>query len=324
MTEQELEFYNMLQATKIPVDYFYNASYEYRYFFRSLLQKIDSSIKFKNLPKSWPNDFFMLCLWARGYVAVFQSMRFGDTDANNIAFQPCTNGGGPLDFYYQPTQLMISNPYYTKSLKVGSECEMIKLTPDAFWKGGTLDIIDFYSRKLSELSKGIDQGLINSKLPMILSANNEAQSETLKAVYDRVQQGQPLVITKEDNDGGEIIPSKEPFQVWQNDFRITYVVSQMLDDYLKIMDEFYMEIGLPTQLDKASHVLNQEADFQAKQSQARIETWKTTLKESLEKVNDLFGTNIEIEEEKENDSISNLSQSEINDSRNGKLLKLAK
>lgn len=321
MTDQE--FYNMMQNTQIPVDYFYNTTYEYRYFFRSLLHKIDSSIKFKNLPKSWPNDFLMLCLWARGYVACFKSIRFGDPDANDLAFQPCTNGGGPLDFYYQPTQMMISNPYFTKALKVGSECEVIKITPDAFWKGGTFDIIDFYAKKLSELSKGIDQGLINSKIPMILSAQNEAQSETLKAVYDRVQQGQPLVIMKEENDDGEIIPTKEPFQVWQNDFKVTYVVSQMLDDYLKIMDEFYMEIGLPTQLDKASHVLNAEADFQAKQSQARIETWKTTLKESLTKVNDLFGTNIELEEEEQNDKISYIGESENNDSRSGKLFKRA-
>ena len=283
-------FKQMLDTLMVPSTYRKKFTLEYLYWFRSLLHKIDSSLIFKGIPDNWDNDFFMLCLWIRGYVAIFDTARWG------ISFQPCCVGG-PFDFYYQPTVAQVTNPYYAKRLVIGKDCEMLKITPDAYWRGGILDIIDYYATKLAEISKGIDVGLINAKMPLIVSASNEAQQAMVKKIYDKVQQGESLVVWNDSNSHDEIITSKEPFEIWNNDFKSTYIVPQLLEDMQSLLDSFYMEIGLPVAdtEEKRAHLLQTEVDYTAAQSQARISCWVETINECLRKINNHFGLSMEVE-----------------------------
>ncbi|MBO7527428.1 MAG: hypothetical protein J6T74_05960 [Clostridia bacterium] len=300
LTEENI---NLLESLHVPNTYWKNKTLEYNYWFRSLLHKIDSSIIFKGLPVGWNEDFFHFCLWCLGYVAVFKTerkdlLKFGE---NGIVFQPCTVSG--RNFYYQPVKCSIANPYYEGVLTIGKQCEVLKLTPDCFVRRGCLDIIDYYATKLAELSKSIDMGIINAKIPMILSAKNEAQANTLKKIYDKVQAGETLVIYKNlESDDGEVIPSKDPFETWNQDFKQTYIVGQMLDDMQKILDSFYTEIGLPVAIEKKERLVTSEADFASAQSQARLSCWVETLKESLEIINKHFNTSIEVEYARTNDT----------------------
>lgn len=282
-------FQKMLDTLMVPDTYRKKFTLEYMYWFRSLLQKIDSAIVFKGIPESWDNDFFMLCLWVRGYVAVFDSARYG------ISFQPCTVGG-PFDFYYQPTIAQVTNPYYSKRLVIGKDCEMLKIVPDAYWRGGVLDIIDYYATKLAEISKGVDVGLINAKMPVIIAAQNDAQQKMVKKIYDKVQQGESLVVYYDSASSDEIIPSKEPFESWTNEYQKTYIVPQLLEDMQSLLNSFYEEIGIPVAdtEEKRAHLLQSEVDFTAAQSQARISCWVETINECLRKINEHFGLNMEV------------------------------
>lgn len=281
---------NILESMKIPNTYWRERSYEYKYWFRSLLQKIDSCLIFKNLPKTWSQDFFLGCLWWLGFVGVFKSERFGDPESG-LTFQPGVPAG--FDFYYQPERFIVSNPKLTKEFTVHKDIEILKLTPDFC---GVVDIVDYYASKLAELSKGIDMGLINAKMPIILTANSQAQSSSLKAVYDKVQAGESLIIWKDQtNHFDEVIPRKDPFETWTNDYKSTYIVSELLENMKTILDSFYTEIGLPVAIEKSAHALDQEADFMAAQSQARIACWVQTLNESFDYIEDTFGLRLEVE-----------------------------
>lgn len=277
---------DVFERLAIPNTYFKNRTYEYRYWFRSLLHKLDSSLIFKGLPEDWPEDFFKIILWARGYLAVFKTERWG------ITFQPVSSLSG-YDFYYQPQKVAIANPYYNKILDLHKNVELLKMTPDFC---GILDIVDYYATKLAELSKGIDMSIINAKIPMVLVANDESQSQTLKAVYDSVQTGESLVVWKDKLSDGEIIPRKDPFQFWSNDYKATFILPELLEAMQTILDSFYMEIGLPTVMnDKKAHMLNQEADFQSAQSEARLACWVSNLEESFDRIERLFGLRLEVE-----------------------------
>lgn len=303
------------EAAKLP-NTWSNRSYEYRYWFRSLLQKIDSSVKIKNLPKEWPQDFFLFCLWSLGWVAVFRSERFGDTESG-LAFNPCTVNQY-RSFYYTPTECTVSNPLFTKTFKIHKDAELIKLTPDAYCGGfGCFDILDFYADKLAECSKGIKMGLINAKMPVVIGANNEAQAQKVKAIYDKIQCGETLITYGEKlNDfGDEVIPSATPFDSWLNDFAHTYIVDKLLADMKELMNQFYMEIGLPVPdtAGKKSHLLETEVDFTGAQSQARAQCWKNTLEESFKNIERTFHYRMEVElhaESLQNDSVGNGTVSE--------------
>lgn len=292
---------NILENLKVPNTYWKSNSKEYRYWFRSLLQKIDSSLIWNELPEGWSNDFFTFCLWTLGYVAVFKTNRSDLEKYGPVLFQPCTLSG--YDFYYQPTMACVANPSYQKNLTIGKDCEILKLTPDF---AGVLDIIDFYASRLAELSKGIMVGLINTKMPVILTASSDAQAETLKKIYDKVQNGESLVVYKDIEDANEIIPRKDPFESWMQDYKDTYVVHNLLEDMQMLLDSFYTEIGLPVAVEKKERLVTSEADFASAQSQARISCWAETIKESLEKINKMFGTNISVEvaHERETDNYS--------------------
>lgn len=291
---------NILESIKVPNTYWKGKTLTYLYWFRSLLHKIDSSLIFAGLPAEWNNDFFMICLWALGRVVVFKTDREDIADKYGaVTFQPCTLSG--YDWFYQPNKAIVSNPMYERGFTLGEDAELIKLTPDYM---GILDIIDYYASKLAEMSKGIDMGIINAKLPCILTAKNDAQAETLKKVYDKVQAGEPLVVYKELEDNGEIIPTKSAFEEWTQDFKKTYVVHNLLEDMQLILDSFYVEIGLPVAIEKKERLVTSEADFASAQSQARISCWLETLRESLVRVNKMFNINITCEvafNEREND-----------------------
>lgn len=286
---------NLLESIHVPNTYWKNRTVEYQYWFRSLLQKIDSSIIFNGVPDNWNDDFFHLCLWALGFVCVFKPTTVElAKNYGPVVFNPCTING--YDFYYSPKEAIVSNanlePAFTQTFTIGKDCELIKLTPDYF---GVFDIIDYYASKLAEISKGIDVGLINAKMPMILTAKNEAQAETLKKVYDKVQAGESLVIWKNEVDHDELMPVKDPFESFVNDYQKTYVVHNLLEDMTNILNSFYNEIGIPVAIEKKERLITSETDFSTAQSQARISTWIETLKESLVRVNRMFNISITAE-----------------------------
>ena len=300
---------DLLNGMQIPSTYYKEKSIAYRYWFRSLIHKIDSSIVFTNLPKGWSNDFFMFCLWCKGFVLVFKTDRkdlqqFGE---NGIVFNPCTLGG--YDFYYQPTYAIVANPHMPTKFEYKFEFEgkdkekaaLLKLTPDFL---GVLDIIDYYASKLAELSKGIDMSIINSKFGLIASASNEAQAATLKSVMDELQKGNPLVVYKDQlKESDEIMPRKEPFEIWIQELKKNYILTEQLQDMQTILNSFYTEIGLPVAIEKKERMITSEMDVASAQSQARIACWVETLRESLEIINEKFNLNIEVSYAREiNDS----------------------
>ena len=288
------DIYNsdILEKLGVPDTYFKNKTVEYKYWFRSLLQKIDSSLIFKGLPEDWPEDFFKFCLWARGYVAVFNTERWGTT------FQPASSISG-YDFYYQPRQVVISNPYYNKTHEIHKDAELIKLTPDFH---GVLDIIDHYATRLAELSKSVLMQFISAKCAMVMWPRTKAEAELLASIYDAIQSGQTYVAAKPPISNGELIPHKDAFGFWNQDFKQTYIAKDLLDNLQCVLDNFYMEIGLPTTLDKRSHTLNEEMNFQQAQSQARIACWVANLNESFERIERLFGLKLEVEYAQNNDT----------------------
>lgn len=255
------------------------------YWARSLMQKLESCLVFENIPDNWDKDFFKWCLWSFGYVAGFKTERFG------VTFNPATVSG--YNFYYQPTKCLVTNPILQKEFTLGKDAELIRLTPDY---RGILDVVVFYAKKLSELSKGIDVGAKNTKLPLAFMAQNPSQNVTLRMLYEQMQKLEPIVIYQQEDDNEEIMPVKDAFAEWHQDFKQTYIVTELLENLNSVLDDFYTEIGLPVSLDKKSHVLDSEAGFQRLQSQARLSCWLNCLTNSFERFNKMFGTNIAVHE----------------------------
>ena len=255
----------------------------FAYWIRALFQRATSVIDFE-LPEDWNGsvkDFFLYCLYRFGYVVIF------DYDVYGTIFQPCNLSG--YNFYYQPTNAIIANPRFKKSLDltIGKECELLKLTPDYV---GIWDVLEYYAERFSTLDDAINMSLINCKTPYILGAKNKTASSALKKILDLVNKGEPAVVFDEKlmNDPN----SKDtPFQLLEllHDPKSAYLTTDQLADFRTILDNFDAEIGIPClPYQKKERLVSDEATMRTYDGSARSLTWFNTLTASIDQIKKLY------------------------------------
>lgn len=255
---------------------------------RALFQRALSVIDI-SLPDDWStggiDDFFYYVLFTLGYVAIFQTPEYGTT------FQPCGLSG--YDFYYRPTNAIISNPALTASLdlKIGRDCAILKLTPD--WMG-IRDITQYYAEKLAYLDNAINMSLINNKYAFMLGAKNKGAGEALKKMLDLINEGQPAVIfdRKIADNAGE--GDSSPFQAWdQGNLKEKYLTTDQLNDFRTIMHNFDTEVGIPSlPAEKKERMITDEAAALTADATSRSKIWLKSINGSAKEVNEMFGLNI--------------------------------
>lgn len=301
----ELErFIGMLDHAYVPSRYLDGKDMEYRFWFRSLLMDLNSMLVFKNLPKSWPENFLKLNLFAIGYVSVFQSLRFGDPEMNHVAFQPCTLGG--YTFYYLPEYVQVTNPKFQKRMIIGKECEVLQLNEDYM---GIFSIVDYFAQKLANLSIALNMATANAKIPAVFTCATDRERLTIEAAYDDTQSGKPILVVRNPSRSQQVIPTKNLVEAVYSELRNSYIGTELLENIRTTLDMWYETIGYAVALDKNSHVLNEEADFQFSQSTTKVKTWTNMLNTGFDRINEMFGTSMEVEYACENMSSSNAEAS---------------
>ena len=271
----------------------YCNSITYAYWQRSLFQRAISTIDFKNLPDTWKasvRDFFYWCVFAYGYVGVFDRAEFG------LAFQPGALKG--FDFYYQPTEFIVANPKLkgtTGTFTIHKDCEIIKLTPDY---RGIWDIICYYAMLLSALDSGINMSIVNNKFAWLLGAKTKAAAESLKKALDKINSGEPAVILDSSLLLQQDPQSKE--EPWsfleRSNLKQSYLTTDQLMDRQTLLSAFDAEIGIKSlPYNKKERLVTAEAESREQDSTARLDVWKATLDSSLDLVNKMFNLNIKAE-----------------------------
>lgn len=283
----------------------------YRHWVRTLVQMAQSVIELKDLPESWvgaPKDFLWLCLFRLGYVAGWKDVKFGPM------FQPCGLTG--QNVFYQPTKATISNPAFvtTLELEIGTECEIIKLTPDYM---GIWDIICYYAERLSTLDTAINMSIVNNKIPFVMGAKSKPMAKLIQKIMDKVNRGEPLVVYDDvfsEGNSKQIKSSDNPFAVFDREhLKNSYITSDQLKDAQTILNSFCNAVGIPTvPYQKMERMVNEEAQSQKIASSSRLAIWIDCLTDGFDKFNKLAGTNIKVVKrfEMEEDESNELSESD--------------
>lgn len=260
----------------------------FRLWQRALFQRACSTLIIK-MPEIWqPNkDLLYWCLFAYGYVGC------GDMPQIGKWFNPGKFSG--FDFYYRPTMFILTNPYFkgpdgkvdSKELKIGKDCELIKLTPDYI---GIWDVICYYAEKIATIDVAINTAIINSKFAYFVGAKNKAAAEVLKTLFDRINRGEPAVFfdKKLANDG---IDKEEPWQgLFREGLKQSYIVTDLLRDFQTLINDFDTEVGIPTiPYEKKERLVEDEAKSKQVDATSRSIIWFDTLKDSFDRANDFLG-----------------------------------
>ena len=253
---------------------------------RALFQRALSVLEFENLPFSGSTkDYFLFILFGLGHLAFF------DVPETGLAFAKCGLSG--FDFYYQPTRAIVSNPLLSREFTIGDDCEILKLTPDY---RGILDVVNRFAAKLATADNAIDMSLINSKLAWIIGAKNKSAARAIKQIIDSINKGEPAAVY----DKELLIPNdpddkKEPWQIWDRHVKESYITTDLLRDSQTLLNAFDTEIGIPTiPYEKKERMVTSEAESKQLDSVSRSTVWMETLQDSLIKVNEHFGLNIQV------------------------------
>ena len=297
----------MIGSKSIPVSYDYINAYNHQYrpstihvketglswyFKRYLIQKIISVFKFEGIPENWATDYFLYTLFVFGYCAVINTNKYG------IIPQHCTLSG--YNIYYRPNRAIITNPLFKRTIeaRIGRDTELVRMSPD--WCG-VWDIVEYYADLMALTSETIAVNLINSKFSYVFAAEDKTSAESLKKLYDQIASGEPAAFADKKlfNDDGS--PS---WLVFTQNLKQNYIAGDLLEDLAKIDSRFNTEIGIPNvNIAKASGVGAAEVMANNIDTQSKVALWLDTIRESLEKVNDMFGLNISVSLRFENEEV---------------------
>ena len=258
------------------------------YWQRSLLQRLTALIDFENLPKpgpdqyGWDKDALKYGLFMIGFLGVFKSKTYG------VVPQPCTLTGYSLQ--YQPSSILVATPYFQleRPLMLGVEAELIKLAPDYT---GVFDIVTKYAAELKEIDTSIRSAAKNSRLAYALVAAGDKGARTMQAIREKILNGDDVIVDEKVMRNKQD-PSAPPWFQFDRDLKSNYILGDLLDARRKTLVDFYREIGVRMIDDKKERLLTAEVYAGNAETFIRSEVWIETLKESCEKVNRMFGTDI--------------------------------
>lgn len=246
------------------------------YFRRYLIQKAISVFKWK-MPETWDPDFFRYALYARGYLAIVRTDKFG------VIPTLCTLGG--FNVFYRPLWAVITNPLLSGIMQpyIDKQCVVIRLQPDY---GSIMDLVNYYADMLSLCAEATGINLVNSKLAFAAGARSKAAAESLKKMYDQVQAGNPLVVFDKDLSEND----KPLFEFFAQNLQNTFISPDILLVMRKIEQEFLTKIGLPNaNTDKKERLTTDEVNANNGETVALADLWLETINRECAKARKMFG-----------------------------------
>ena len=257
----------------------------HRFFVRYLLQDAISVFKWE-FPLEWDvfTNYFLYGIYSIGYMSILETNKFG------VIPQVCGLAG--YGICRQPVRTIISNPLInnTLDLVIDKNCVLMRLQPDY---GGIVDIVNYYADMLALSAEAAGINLLNTHVAYMFGAGNKNAAESIKKLYDRVAEGEPLVVADKAllDDEGEL-----NLQLFQNDVSKTYIVDKLLLDMEKLTNMFRTSIGLNNaNTEKRERLLVDEVNANNQAIYSKVELWLDQLKRSCEKVRNMFGININVD-----------------------------
>lgn len=288
----------MIGSNRIPASYDYVNAYNHNYapstihvkdtglswyFKRYLIQKIISVFKFEGIPENWAKDYFLYTLFVFGYCSVINTNKYG------VIPQHCTLSG--YNIFYRPTTAIITNPLFKRTIeaRIGVDTELIRMAPD--WCG-VWDIVEYYADLMALTSETVAVNLINSKFSYVFAAEDKTSAESLKKLYDQIASGEPAAFADKKlfTDDGD--PS---WYLFVQNLKQNYIAGDLLEDLAKIDSRFNTEIGIPNvNIAKSSGVGEAEVMANNIDTHSKAALWLETIRDSVKKVNAMFGLNISV------------------------------
>ena len=269
----------------------------FRFYFKTLTNKVCNLIRFKNLTDHIDEEFLKEILVLRGKVCF--------TEFNNHIYALTGNLGGTPNCYYQPCEFIISNPVLgdktvivrnrdgstdvsnLTGILVGLTHADLELENPI--RGGLYDLIYTYSGLLADNLVSLNCAQINSRVQVAFVGDTEALANTAEKVLKDLYNGKPYKVLQQD-----ILNKLTISPVGASGANAT--IMSLIEAHAQILSDFYSELGISYNSNrKREYVNSTENSMDTGSLNLNIDTIIECIKEGIDNVNTLFGTNIEVE-----------------------------
>ena len=235
--------------------------------------------KYHNLPETMPQREIELLLQTNGWGCVCE------IDGNLY----CLNGGlgGVPNAYNMPTEIIINNPYlkFNKTLTIDKDCVVI---PNDSMYVGLLPLYNRYCTMLVENDITMILATVNKRVQNLLSANDDNTVESAKNFLKKVYNGEIGVIAE-----SKLFDS---LKVNASSVNSTVSMTELFEFEQYVKASLYNEIGLSANYNmKRERLTSAEVETNTDNLYPLVDDMINQRRKAVEKINEMFGTNIEVE-----------------------------
>ena len=255
-------------------------------YIRYFLARLQSMFIYDGLPDTIPQK------WLENYLLVNGSCVWIETPEDGLIVTRAGIGAKP-DVYYIPTECIVSNPYIKgidTSRTYTRDVDCVLMVNDTYAQG-ILPLLKKYCGMMVENDITMNIADIMARASFILSAADNNTKDSAELFIKRIIEGRLSVI------------GETPFLVANQDSaltinQITQSASNLTDlieyhQYLKA--GLYNELGLQSNYNmKRESINSNESQLNEDMLHPLIDNMLTERQNALEKVNEMFGTNITV------------------------------
>lgn len=250
------------------------------YHISQMLIRTQSMFEYKGLPDSIPARNLEVMLQTRGHVAFYHT--------NGELYVFVGGLGGQPDAYYMPTVYTIANPALgiSKNLKIGEDC--VVMPSDSLYQG-LMPILSHYATGITENELSMRTALINTRIIDLISAQDDRTAESARVYFKDVEDGKLGVIAE-----SAFLDSlkAQPYGTTGGTAVLTDLIE--MEQYWKA--SVFNELGLNANYNMKRESLNSaESQLNNDALLPLVDDMLRCRRLALEKVNDMFGTDITVD-----------------------------
>lgn len=268
-----------------------NATFQ-DYYFR-LQSLFISQFGWKNLPDTVNERFLELTLYEYGF-----ALYFDEPDIGNLALT--CQIGGQLDLYRIPTE---RRPYANNGYNFESRNEKnsVLIFNNYSHTPSVLTIL-LYARRLYEIERAIDVNVKGQKFPVAILCD-ETQRLTYKNLYAKYDGNEPFIMGVKGLDVGNINTIQT---------NVPYVADKLNALKRQIWNEALAYCGIDSNAEgKRERLVTAEAESNFGAIDAQRKVMLSARQEAVDKINKMFGTNIEVDYKSDRGYNPDLTEAEL-------------
>lgn len=246
------------------------------YYYKDQIRRLIKGCFEVDCPDYINRDYVLNTLLFKGYFIVT------DTSAGMQVIWPSLTD---QNFMQLPTRATAELPFLKPiDRQINVDCVLYNLEyMFRGWWFNFREVVDVLSQRLASCDGGIDVNIFNSKTAYAYVAEDKAEAATIKAAYDKISNGEPIVITKSN------LISSQGTQMFFNNIKNNYVANDMQDTKRSIINELLTYLGINnSNTDKKERLITGEVDSNNEELEANVDVWKQNLEISNKLTKQIF------------------------------------